>query len=80
MKPLADQLRPYLSLVPPMTDPPDPKRVNQCSNCNATGHNARTCPTKDGPEAMWHRALRTQRPASLGKKPHVQDRPSTRLE
>ncbi|HEY5241917.1 MAG TPA: hypothetical protein VIJ22_10645 [Polyangiaceae bacterium] len=48
--------------------PPDPKSTNHCSSCSSTGHNARTCPLKDGPEKLWHRALRLQRPASLGKK------------
>ena len=77
MRPLADQLQPYLRLVPPMP-PLDPKSTNHCSTCSSPGHNARTCPDKEGPEELWHRALRTQRPASLGKKPYVQDRPSTR--
>jgi hypothetical protein len=77
MKSLADQLQPFLRLVPPM--PPDPKSTNHCSHCSSTGHNARTCPDKDGTEELWHRALRLQRPASLGKRPRAQDRPSTRV-
>lgn len=82
MKPFADQLQPFLRLVPAVPEKPEEKpeerNVNHCSSCSASGHNSRTCPLKDGPEKLWHRALRLQRPGSLGKKPHAQDRPSTR--